>query len=117
MLRLLQILIVLLIIASLVLQILVLFGNYSGLRNVNIIRVELTTPASSGGLFGGLLNTIENSIDKDIPDYLTVGLFVLCEGKNGTAEVCTPATFGFNYSKNKISTSKIDPPIINSVFH
>lgn len=94
-LKIVQIVALLLIIASLILQILVLFGNYSGLKKVNIIRVEFTSPASSSGLFGGLLG----SVSKNIPDYLTVGLFVLCEGKNGGEEVCTPASFGFRYSK------------------
>ncbi|KAG2213533.1 hypothetical protein INT47_009207 [Mucor saturninus] len=100
MLKLVQIVILLLIIASLILQILVIFGNYSGLRKLNIIRVELTRPASSstGGLFGGFLDTV----DKSVPDYLTVGLFVLCEGNNGTEDVCTPPTFGFRYSSTGI---------------
>lgn len=106
MLKIVQIVITLLIIVSLILQILVLLGNSNGLRKVNIIRVELTSPTGSDGFFGGLLDTVKNSVDNSIPDYLTVGLFVICEGNNGTETLCTPSTFGFRYSKNRKSKNK-----------
>jgi hypothetical protein len=105
MLKVLQIAIVLLILASLVLQVLVILGNFSGLRNVNIIRVDLNNPPNSGGILGGLLDSINDKIDSGLPDYLTMALMVICEGNTGknnaTVTNCSPPSFGFRYSKYK----------------
>jgi hypothetical protein len=103
MLKLLQTIITLLILASFILQILVILGNFSGLRNVNILRVELNNPPSTGGIFGGLVDSINNKIDSGIPDYVTMALLVICEGNTGnnnsTTTNCSPPSFGFRYSK------------------
>lgn len=114
--------ITLLILASLILQILVILGNFSGLRNVNIIRVELNNPESTGGFFGGLIDSINNKIDSGLPDYLTMALLVICEGNTGsnnaTTTNCSPPSFGFRYT----STGTLDtlqkqiPSTIQSLF-
>ena len=110
MLRIIQILITLLILASFILQILVILGNFSGLKNVNIIKVELSDPASSGGFFGGLVDSINNKIDEGLPDYFTLALLKICEGntlKNGTTTSnCSPPSLGFRYSKCYLITEK-----------
>ncbi|KAI9266265.1 actin cortical patch SUR7/pH-response regulator pali [Helicostylum pulchrum] len=102
MLKVIQIIITLLIIASLILQILVLLGNFSGLRNVNIIRVDLVNPTGSGGFFGGLLDKFKDTIDNQLPDFLTIGLFVICEGNKGMDTVCSPASFGYQYNSTGV---------------
>lgn len=102
MLKIVQGVITLLILASFILQILVILGNFSGLRNVNIIRAELNNPASTGGFFGGLVDSINNKIDSGLPDYVTMALLVICEGNTGsnnaTTTNCSPPSFGFRYS-------------------
>lgn len=109
MLKAIQIVITLLIVASLILQILVLLGNYRGLRNVNIIRVELNNPAAttgSNGFFGGLLDKFQDTVDGQIPDFITIALFIICQGDKERETVCTPATFGFRYGKKKKKREK-----------
>lgn len=98
--KILQTLITLLIIASLILQILVLLGNFNGLRSVNIVRVMLenTTSTGSGGILSGIFSAAQN-VAAGIPNYLTVALFVVCEGRNDhSSMVCSPASFGYRYS-------------------
>ena len=87
-----------LILASLILQILVLLGNFSGLRSVYIARLDLSNPSSSGGFLNDILDKATNVLSDNIPDYFTLALFVACEGKSSNEIVCTPATFGYNYS-------------------
>lgn len=90
------------ILASLTLQILVILGNFNGLKNVNILKVDLSNPGntSDDGLFDGIFNTVKNTLDDNvIPNYLTMSLFKVCEGLN-SGENCSPTSFGFRYSKS-----------------
>lgn len=93
------IIVTVLILASLILQILALLGNFSGLRSVYIARLELTNPPSDGGFFDDLLDKATNTISDRLPDYFTLALFIACEGKSTNETVCTPPTFGYHYSK------------------
>lgn len=94
-----HIIITVLILASLILQILALLGNFSGLRSVYIARLDLSNSPSSGGFLNDIFDKATNVLSDNIPDYFTLALFIACEGKSSNETVCTPATFGYNYSK------------------
>jgi hypothetical protein len=96
MLKIIQIIITLLIVASFILQILVILGNFNGLRSVNIARIELEDSASNG-MLGDILDAAQG-IAAGIPSFLTVALFVVCEGSSSNETVCSPPSFGYRYS-------------------
>jgi hypothetical protein len=91
MLKIIQITITLLIIASFILQILVLLGNFTGLRSVNIVRIELEDT------FGDILASVQD-VAIGIPNFLTVALFVICEGNDNSETGCSPPSFGYRYN-------------------
>ncbi|KAK4511102.1 uncharacterized protein ATC70_012313 [Mucor velutinosus] len=97
-----HIIVTVLILASLILQILALLGNFNGLRSVYIARLELTNPPSSGGFFDDLLDKATNTISDRLPDYFTLALFIACEGKSTNETVCTPPAFGYHYNTTGI---------------
>jgi hypothetical protein len=96
MLKIIQTFITLFILASLILQILVILGNFSGLRSVNIVQVDISNSSSS--ILGSIIGSIEGTIDSSMPDFFTVALFVICEGSTSST-TCSPPSFGFRYSK------------------
>lgn len=94
------ILVVLFTIASFILQMISLLANFNGLRSVYIARIDFSTSMGDGGILSNIWDTTKNSIlGNVIPEYFTVGLFVICEGTSSNATTCTPPSLGFNYSK------------------
>lgn len=84
---------------------LTLFSNFNGLHSLYLARVNIQQGSSNlvanlaanihaaGGLLGG----------EPLPDYVTFGIFVICEGTYSGQRTCSPPSFGYNYSKNTIS--------------
>jgi hypothetical protein len=92
-----QCLILLFIIASFILQMLVLLGNFPGLRSVYIARIELNAITGSTNAFA---QTLTKRYFTSIPDYFTISILRLCEGYNNdtSKNLCSPASLGFRYS-------------------
>lgn len=90
------------IIASFILQMLVLLGNFPGLRSVYISRVDLVPVEGSTNVF---IESIKELLFTSVPDYLTVSILRLCEGynKDSSKNMCTPPSLGFQYSKIRIN--------------
>ncbi|KAI8889795.1 hypothetical protein K501DRAFT_328930 [Backusella circina FSU 941] len=88
-LRIIQIITTLFILASLILQLIALLGNFPKLRSVYISKITITS--TTGGIFANLLSSI--------PDYFTVGVFIICQGFyiNTANNLCAPSSFGYEY--------------------
>ncbi|KAI8975277.1 actin cortical patch SUR7/pH-response regulator pali [Mycotypha africana] len=93
--RFIQTIIILLILASFLLQILVMLGNFKGLRSLYIAKIDVSSSATdSGSILGDLWNKAKGSA-LNIPQYITVALFLMCERNNTFQTSCTPPSFGF----------------------
>ncbi|KAI8087902.1 uncharacterized protein B0P05DRAFT_635125 [Gilbertella persicaria] len=104
MLRLLQIIVIVLITASFILQMLSLLGNFNGLRSVYIARIHLNYPSNTGGgLFDGFFGGLENTI----PNYFSLALFIICQEINSSETICTPPSFGFRYDSTGVDRTGI----------
>jgi hypothetical protein len=90
-LRVIQIITTLFVLASFILQLIALLGNFPNLQSVYISKIVITSTA--GGLIANLLSSI--------PDYFTVGVFTICQGFYKTPEnnLCVPSSFGYEYGK------------------
>lgn len=95
------IIIVLFIIASFILQMISLLANFNALRSVYIARIDLDVPSGGdGSIFDNIWNNAKDTIlGNTLPNYFTLALFVICEGKSSNQTVCSPPSFGFNYRK------------------
>lgn len=95
------IIIFLFILAAFILQMISIFANFNGLRSVYIARIDLDAPSNNndGGILGSIWNSADSILGGSIPDYLTLGLFVICEGTEPDQTTCTPPSLGFDYSK------------------
>ncbi|KAI8352069.1 hypothetical protein BD560DRAFT_409047 [Blakeslea trispora] len=112
MLRTLQVIAILLITASFILQMLTLLGNFRGLRSVYIARIILNYPSNAtnsifDGFFGGLQNTI--------PNFFTVALFVICQEINADETICSPSSFGFRYDSDGVDRTGILQVLQNQI--
>ncbi|OBZ89941.1 hypothetical protein A0J61_02005 [Choanephora cucurbitarum] len=104
MLRTLQVIAIVLITASFILQMLTLLGNFRGLRSVYIARIILNYPSSSGSnIFDGFFGGLQNSV----PNYFTLALFVVCQEINSDETICSPSSFGFRYGILQVLQNQI----------
>ncbi|KAI8348461.1 hypothetical protein EDC96DRAFT_312360 [Choanephora cucurbitarum] len=112
MLRTLQVIAIVLITASFILQMLTLLGNFRGLRSVYIARIILNYPSSSGSnIFDGFFGGLQNSV----PNYFTLGLFVICQEINSDETICSPSSFGFRYDSDGVDRTGILQVLQNQI--
>ncbi|CEG69966.1 hypothetical protein RMATCC62417_05949 [Rhizopus microsporus] len=95
---------------------LVLLGNFPGLRSVYISRVDLVPVEGSTNVF---IESIKELLFTSVPDYLTVSILRLCEGynKDPSKNMCTPPSLGFQYSSSEELLGTIEsqiPPSLHS---
>ncbi|KAI7902405.1 uncharacterized protein BX663DRAFT_486716 [Cokeromyces recurvatus] len=70
-----------------------ILGNFKGLWSVYLAKVNLDMLSS---------RTNGISILNEIPDYLTIAIFVICQGTKNDETVCTPPSFGYRYDSTGI---------------
>jgi hypothetical protein len=92
-----QLIILLLIIASFILQMLVLLGNFPGLRSVYIVKVNMIPVPGSTNVF---MDKLRELYFTSVPDYFTMSILRICGNYNSdpSKDVCSPASLGFRYS-------------------